>query len=324
MAQLHHCPLGSVSCSQVHSVVAGHFGTKPVSTKGCWCWKSLSKSSKEKLLKSTWTQNFLSKSFKDVSSSEMTSFPPPTWAMWTTSWSEMIWIPIWSQQDQSHVSCCTVETSKKHRPLGLSSAADSHLQRQITKKFSGCTSIHHRCPLVLLVSCFLLISVALPKATTSWFYQCVVERSSITPVIKASWSIDHKNYVQAYTRIVSQIYPSKQPVLSQTSLSSQILLQELRAQPHVLLSMGQLHGEGNAGCDHVQRDGTIARRTSSSVPMVAMPCRLLSYQMPRPKPPAARLWHRLALQPLEQHEEASNQGKPTYANVKYEVVLIPS
>ena len=154
MAELHHCPLGSVSCSQVHSVVAGHFSTKPVSTKGCWCWKSLSKSSKEKLLKSTWTQNFLSKSFKDVSSSEMTSFSPPTWAMWTTSWSEMIWIPIWSQQDQSHVSCCTVETSKKHRPLGLSSDADSHLQRQITKKFSGCTSIHHRCPLVLLVSCF--------------------------------------------------------------------------------------------------------------------------------------------------------------------------
>lgn len=191
MAELHHCPLGSVSCSQVHSVVAGHFGTKPVSTKGCWCWKSLSKSSKEKLLKSTSTQNVLSKSFKDVSSSEMTSFPPPTWAMWTTSWSEMIWIPIWSQQDQSHVSCCTVETSKKHRPLGLSSAADSHLQRQITKKFSGCTSIHHRCPLVLLVSCFLLISVALPTATTSWLYQCVVEQSSITLVIKAWGQLKH-------------------------------------------------------------------------------------------------------------------------------------
>lgn len=118
--------------------------------------------------------------------------------------------------------------------------------------------------------------------------------------------------------------PQNSPCSRKTSLSSQILLQELRAQPHVLLSRGQLHGEGNAGCDHVQRDGTIARRTSSSVPMVAMPCRLLSYQMPRPKPPAARLWHRLALQPLEQHEEASNRGKPTYANVKYEVVLIPS
>ena len=114
MAELHHCPLGSVSCSQVHSVVAGHFGTKPVSTKGCWCWKSLSKSSKEKLLKSTWTQNFLSKSFKHVSSFEMTSFPPPTWAMWTTSWSEM----IWSRQDQSHVSCCTVETQAKKMAFG--------------------------------------------------------------------------------------------------------------------------------------------------------------------------------------------------------------
>ena len=48
------CPFGSVSCSHVHSLVAGHFGTRPVSTRGCLWWKSFSKSSKEKLLKSTW------------------------------------------------------------------------------------------------------------------------------------------------------------------------------------------------------------------------------------------------------------------------------
>ena len=316
MAQLHHCPLGSVSCSQVHSVVAGHFSTKPVSTKGCWCWKSLSKSSKEKLLKSTSTQNVLSKSFFDVSSSEMTSFPPPTWAMWTTSWSEMIWIPILASRIKVMFHAAQLRQAKKslwdYPPLLTltckgrlqTCSIDKEVQRLHEYSWPMSTSIMFFVDLSSSSNSNHFLTLSMCRGTIL-YYTC---DQGLRPA-------------EAYSH---RSTPQNSPCSRKTSLSSQILLQELRAQPHVLLSRGQLHGEGNAGCDHVQRDGTIARRTSSSVPMVAMPCRLLSYQMPRPKPPAARLWHRLALQPLEQHEEASNRGKPTYANVKYEVVLIPS
>ena len=137
----------------------------------------------------------------------MTSFPPPTWAMWTTSWSEMIWIPIWSQQDQSHVSCCNSWDKQKkslwdYPPL-LTLTCKGRLQTcSIDKEVQR------------------LHEYSWPMSTSIMFFvdlSKLFQQQPLPDFINVSWNnplLHLWSRPEASWSILSQIYTSKQPVLS--------------------------------------------------------------------------------------------------------------